>query len=102
MEQINEAQKRKATPAYSGVLKYFPDAILAVSRVSFVGNEQHNKGEPLHWAREKSTDQLDAAIRHIIDYAKGIKNDTDGVPHLGKAAWRILAQLELDEENNER
>jgi len=98
---MNEAQKRKQRPVYSGVLKYFPDALLAVSNVSFIGNEQHNKGEPLHWAREKSTDQLDAAVRHIIDYAKGIKYDEGGEPHLAKACWRLMAQLQLDEEEND-
>lgn len=93
-----DAQQRKETPIYSGVIKYFPDAIKVVSRVSWAGNEQHNPGEPLHWARGKSMDQLDAAIRHITDYASGTSIDTDSVPHLGKAAWRILAQLQLDEE----
>jgi len=98
---MTEAERRKQMPVFSGVLKYFPDAILAVSHVSWVGNEQHNKGEPLHWAREKSSDQMDAAVRHITDYANGIKIDTDGVPHLGKAAWRILAQLQLDIESDD-
>ena len=95
------AQERKQRPVFSGVIKYFPDAILAVSNVSWIGNEQHNKGEPLHWAREKSSDQLDAALRHLTDYAKGIKYDTDGVAHLGKACWRLMAQLQLDEENED-
>lgn len=94
----SEAQKRKRVPIYSGVIKYFPEALKVVARVSWVGNEQHNPGEPLHWARGKSMDQLDAALRHITDYAEGTKMDTDGVPHLGKAAWRLMAQLELDEE----
>lgn len=94
-----EAQARKETPVFSGVIKYFPLALKAIARVSFVGNQQHNAGQPLHWAREKSTDQMDAAVRHIIDYANGTKIDTDGVPHLGKACWRLLAQLELDEED---
>ena len=95
------AEARKQTPIYSGLIKYFPLALEEVARISWQGNEQHNKGEPLHWAREKSTDQMDASVRHITDYAKGIKKDTDGRYHLGKAAWRLLAQLELDlEEDN--
>lgn len=93
-----EAQLRKMHPIYSGVVKYFPLALLAVSNVSFIGNEQHNKGEPLHWARDKSSDQMDAALRHITDYASGKTIDSDGVSHLAKAAWRLLAQLQLDEE----
>lgn len=90
-----DAAVRKSQPVYSGVLKYFPDALLAVAKVSKLGNDQHNPGEPLHWAREKSTDQLDAAVRHIIDHAKGLPVDSDGGSHLAKAAWRILAQLQL-------
>jgi hypothetical protein len=92
------AQERKNTPIYSGVVKYFPDALKAVAKVSWVGNEQHNKGEPLHWAREKSTDHLDALVRHLTDYASGQTLDSDGQPHLSKVAWRALAMLQLDEE----
>lgn len=94
----SEAQQRKEMPIYSGVISYFPEAMKEVARVSFIGNEQHNPGEPLHWAREKSKDQMDAALRHITDYASGIKIDTDGASHLGKAIWRLMAQLELDKE----
>ena len=42
-----DPKERKKIPIYSGVLKYFPDAIAAVAAVSFAGNEQHNPGEPL-------------------------------------------------------
>lgn len=98
-EKQLEAQERKNTPVYSGVIKYFPDALKAVARVSKAGNDQHQPGEPLHWAREKSTDQLDALIRHLVDYASGNIIDTDGQPHLAKVAWRALAQLQLDEES---
>lgn len=85
---------RKQRPLFSGVLSYFPDALLEVAHVSFVGNEQHNAGQPLHWAREKSTDQLDAAARHLLNHATD-PYDTDGTLHLAKAAWRILAELQL-------
>ena len=91
----SDPKARKDIPIYSGVLKYFPDAMAAVGHVSKVGNDQHNPGQPLHWAREKSTDQMDAAIRHIIDDATGNSIDTDGTYHLAKAAWRILAELQL-------
>lgn len=93
-----EAVKRKRTPIYSGVLKYFPLAIREVARTSWIGNEQHNPGQPLHWARDKSTDHMDDALRHLADYAGGVVTDTDGGKHLAKAAWRILARLQLDEE----
>lgn len=92
------AQRRKATPIYSGVLAYFPDALAAIAEVSRLGNDQHNPGQPLHWAREKSTDQMDSAIRHMIDSKKN-RFDIDGGRHLAKTAWRILAQLQLEIEN---
>lgn len=99
-DKITKAQWRKNRPVYSGVLSYFPDAIMEVAYTSWVGNEQHNKGEPLHWAREKSTDQLDCAVRHIINHAKGEVLDDDGVYHLSKAIWRLMAELQLIKEND--
>ncbi len=84
---------RKLTPIYSGVLKYFPKALAEVARVSYVGNEQHNPGEPLHWAREKSTDQHDCIVRHLLEAGT---LDTDGQRHSAKVAWRALAALELE------
>lgn len=85
--------ERKQQPAFSGVLAYFPDAILAVAHCSYVGNEQHNPGQPLHWAREKSTDQHDALVRHLLQAGT---RDTDGVRHSAKVAWRALAALQLE------
>ena len=46
-----DVNERKTYPMATGCLDYFPDALVAVARVSFVGNEQHNPGEPLHWDR---------------------------------------------------
>lgn len=92
-----DAADRKATPIASGVLDYFPDALAEVARVSRVGNEQHNPGEPLHWAKEKSTDEADALLRHLVDRGK---MDSDGTRHSAKVAWRALAllQREMDAE----
>jgi hypothetical protein len=92
---IDEKQYRKQRPVYSGFFSYFPDAIAEVAYVSWIGNEQHNPGEPLHWSRHKSTDQLDASARHTLDHAKGILKDTDGGYHLAKSIWRQLAELQL-------
>ena len=89
--------ERKALPLASGVLDYFPDALLVVAEVSRVGNEQHHPGEPLHWDKSKSTDEADALLRHLLDRGT---YDTDGLRHSGKVAWRALAllQRELDSE----
>lgn len=87
--------ERKALPIFSGVIEYFPDALLEVARVSRIGNDQHNPGQPLHWAKEKSTNQKDTALRHMMDhYCFDTPRDTDGAYHLAKAAWRSLAALQ--------
>ena len=96
------AQGRKDHPVFTGVLMYFPDAIAAVAAVSKAGNDQHNPGQPLHWAREKSTDQTDTATRHMMDHGVGFTKDMDGQYHLAKAAWRILAELQLTIEKDKR
>ena len=84
-------------PVFSGVLKYFPLALLEVSKVSLAGNKQHNKGKPLHWDRSKSTDELDALTRHLLDAGK---IDSDGIRHSAKIAWRSLANLQKELEND--
>lgn len=89
---------RKALPLWDFLMQYFPDAFVEVCKVAVVGNNQHNPGEPLHWAREKSTDQMNTAFRHLFDYGRGTKLDVDGVLHLAKAIWRLSAQLQLDVE----
>lgn len=86
---------RKMLPVFRGPLMYFPDAFLALADVCKKGNDQHNPGQPLHWAREKSTEQMDTALRHMMDHGMGVPVDTDGAWHLAKAAWRILAELQL-------
>ena len=61
------SSKRKEMPIFSGVVKYFPDALKEVSKVSFIGNKQHNEGNELIWDKSKSTDHQDAMLRHLID-----------------------------------
>jgi hypothetical protein len=88
-----EEYDRKKIPVFSGVMKYFPDALMEVAKVSYAGNEQHNPGEELHWAREKGGNDLDALSRHLIDAGK---IDEDGVLHSAKIAWRALANLQRE------
>jgi hypothetical protein len=71
----DDAKERKDTPVYSGVLKYFPNALAEVARVSKAGNDQHNPGKALHWDRSKSKDELDALTRHLLDRAAGDEFD---------------------------
>jgi len=89
-----DAAARKSIPIYSGFMKYFPDAIAAVAELSRIGNDQHNPGQPLHWDRAKSQDEMDALCRHMLDMASGTDTDTDGVLHATKQAWRAMAHLQ--------
>lgn len=87
------AKERKTYPLCTGLLDYFPQALMEVARVSVIGNQQHNPGEPLHWAKEKSTDEPDCIVRHLIQ--RGTR-DTDGARHSAKVAWRALAMLQRE------
>jgi hypothetical protein len=99
--EINE--ERKETPIFSGVLKYFPDALKEVAKCSFMGQQQHNPNKPLAWDRSKSGNEYDSLTRHLIDSAKE-DYDTDGTLHKAKIAWRALAGLQkhLEEKRNEK
>lgn len=98
-----DSKERKGIPMARGLLDYFPDALAAVARLSVLGNEKHNPGEPLHWSREKSSDHADCVIRHMVDRGEW---DTESYPepvrHSTEAAWRVLAMLqeEIDAERS--
>ncbi len=96
-----EAKLRKEIPVFTGFVQYFPRAMKEVARVSYIGNEQHHPGTPLHWDKTKSKDEKDAQLRHDIDHILGNVQDTDGALHLAKAAWRAMAALERYLEENE-
>ena len=93
----NDPKDRKAIPLTEGVLDYFPLALAEVARVSKAGNDQHNPGQPLHWARDKSSDHANCIGRHLIQRGS---LDSDGMRHSAKLAWRALALLqeELEKE----
>ena len=85
------AEERKAIPIYTGFVKYFPDAMAAVAKVSLKGGIQHGQTpETLHWDRSKSGDELDAMMRHVID------------EDWAQVAWRAMANLQkkIEEEQN--
>jgi hypothetical protein len=54
-----DPQERKGIPLATGLIDYFPDALIAVAQLSKIGNDQHNPGKPLHWDRTKSQDESD-------------------------------------------
>jgi hypothetical protein len=88
-----DAVERNQYPIWDGVLAYFPAAIAEMSRLSKVGNDQHNPGEPMHWAREKSRDHKNKILKHMLDTGPvdAPVYDSDGVLHSVKMAWRACA-----------
>lgn len=98
----DDAKARKQYPIGTGFLDYFPDAVAAVSEVSFVGNVQHNGPEsPLFWNREKSGDESDALLRHFVrrgtwDYDKLPDGSSIRIRHSAKMAWRAFALLQKE------
>jgi hypothetical protein len=98
-----DAAERKKYPIATGVLDYFPAALLEISKVSYYGNLQHNPGQPLHHARGKSTDQVDAAFRHYLESRQSTDNnetfqltkDKNGVYVMAQACWRMLAEFQI-------
>ena len=93
-----DPNKRKGIPVYSGLIRYFPDALIAVAACSQKGNDQHNPGSPLHWDRSKSGDEHDALVRHLFESGT---IDTDGIRHSAKVAWRALAALQKEIEREQ-
>ena len=87
------AQERKKIPVYLGFIKYFPNAIKEVSKASLIANDQHHPDTEVHWDMDKSTDEYDALMRHLIDHDIEPMDD-DNILHLTKVAWRAMAGLE--------
>jgi hypothetical protein len=82
--------ERKGYPVVDGALMYFPRMLAAIARHSAKANAKHSPGEPLHWARHKSTDHLNTALRHIMDHKMGVEFDGEYI-NIVAAGWRILA-----------
>lgn len=93
MSLPTDSKARKHTPLCTGVLDYFPDALAAVARLSFKGNEKHNPGQPLHWS-DKSTDHADCLVRHLLE--RGTLDQEMQESHTVHVAWRALALLQRE------
>ena len=93
-----DSAERKRYPLASGLLDYFPAALAEVARVSWVGNQKHNPGEPLHHARGKSMDHADCIMRHLMQRGEfddvRIDDAVYRVRHSACLAWRALALLQ--------
>jgi hypothetical protein len=95
MSLPDDRDARNAIPIWDGVLAYFPDAWAEIAKVSVLGNKQHNIGDKLFFNRNVSTDHLNKVMRHLLDHEAGKVLDVDGTRHLAKAAWRVLAALQV-------
>ncbi len=95
---------RKQYPLASGLLDYFPDALAEASHVSWLGNEKHNPGEPMHHARGKSMDHADCIMRHLTERGGFDTIVVNGVHHRVRHSaallWRAaaLCQEEIEKE----
>jgi hypothetical protein len=90
------SEQRKMYPITTGLLDYFPDACAAIAEVSYLGNQKHNPGQPMHHARGKSNDHADCIARHLVE-----RGGFDGkIRHSAALAWRAccLLQEELERE----
>lgn len=87
----DETEVRKDYPLFDGLFGYFPNALCEVARWSKHSNQQHNPGEPMHWAKDKSTDHKNKIMRHTLDAEQLNK---DGFYEAIGAAWRALALAE--------
>jgi hypothetical protein len=92
-----DPQARKDIPL-AAVIDYFHDALAELALLIKSGNDQHNPGEPIYWNRDKSGDEADALLRHFVERGT---IDSDGRRHSGKVAWRALALLQKEIEEQE-
>lgn len=94
-----DSAERKNYPMMRGCLNYFPAALAGVAKISKLGNDKHNPGEPLHHARGKSTDHGDCIIRHLTDLQdllahKAVhtaEQEAQILTEVSSLAWRALA-----------
>lgn len=94
LSSLSSAERKECAIA-RGFLAYFPDAVALVARHSVRMNEKHNPGEPVHWARGKSTDQADCVARHLTAVAVDPDvRDADGAYEIVCNAWRAMAALQ--------
>lgn len=94
-----DSAERKNFPLFNGFFRYFPAALAGVARISRLGNDKHNPGEPLYHDRNKSTDHGDCILRHLMDTEDLLasKNRGCNIPdqqildEISQMVWRVLA-----------
>lgn len=84
-------------PIFEGLLDYFPHACAEVAKHSKIGNDQHNPGEPMHWAKEKSIGRGNKIVRHLVDGWRMAMCGSDRetvIRHFAAMTWRANELLE--------
>ena len=95
MSLPTDSQARKNIPVYRGFIKPFPDAIAAVAQLTAIATKQHHPDGGVYWDKSKSTDELDALLRHMLDDVMvPFSRDAEGALHAVKIAWRGMANLQ--------
>lgn len=111
-------KERKNLPIFKLICNYFPKALREVTRVAVANNVRYNpdrKPADINWARGKSTDQMGSLFRHMLEsQVDGLVFEAlppevqaacgpgfERVYVLAEAAWRALAALELQIEEQE-
>ncbi len=89
-----DPKERKEVPLATGCFDYFPDALIAIARLSRKANARHNPGQPLHWSKGKSNDHDDCIARHF--FQRGEWDDEWQESHTVELAWRTLARLQTE------
>jgi hypothetical protein len=110
-------KQRKALPIFKLVTRYFPKALREVTKVSVANNVRYSPDRDpfdINWARGKSADQLGSLMRHMLEREvdEHIFEEVppevaavigyDKVYVLAEAAWRALAALEMEIEEQEQ
>lgn len=97
MRLPKEDQERKQIRIYDGFIKYFPDAIVEVTKISCKGSNQHHADKPIHWDRNKSKEELNSLMRHLLEAMQ-----TDDVEDWARVAWRAMANLQKKTEQKNK
>lgn len=102
-----DSAERKTYPLMAGLFGYFPAALAGVAHHSWISNEKHNKGQPLHWSIDKSNDHAECVVRHALDLQEMIvaveqtREDVRDIAikalltEVNALAWRALALSQI-------
>lgn len=97
-EITGDPMQAPGAPGLACILCTYADAFAAIAQVSWHGNNKHNPGQPLHHAREKSTDHEDCIVRHTVDNMRDPGGYDGEFMHAAACVWRclILTQIALE------